>query len=718
MGAVRRVRARLSATPPVTASAAQVRAAIAPAAARTNTRQAPSHLLALQRTIGNRAVARMVGRARASALRRRRALALQKYEGEFSSVPEAPLPASDLGTLPARIAAASRGGRSLDPDVQRALEPAIGMDVSGVSIHTDAEADRLSRAVDAQAFTVGNSIFFRDGSYAPHSDQGMRLLAHELTHVGQQDAGSAVNGLQASRLQVSDPSDVFEQEADANADRVVRRLRGEPGAAPLAVRRVASGTAMLQRKLFPQVRNEFRATFTPSGAVTGTGLTDPVDLGYSKDDDSSTIHNESVEIPDNTSGDIRLTVDTSWGSSHVLPPPVPPRPGQSCDPCTLLNERFKLGPVPMQDIVSSQFKTLCAGRVGFAEKARFVRKVFDTLEKDPCALTDNKTGCTGLKLSIAAANVPIPTPLGNIPRPHVDTLEEQAKELAAGIGEMELRCEEQPLEALTGGGRTQFNAAFAFDSDGSIKLSGPPPVTNTRGAGAQVDASAVKETDGGGNALASLTVTIRYTNVRTIGDQQIPNATTFTQQFNVNLRKPAPPPDVPVHCGDQLKPFVVASDRLQREDFELEQLFDWFNCLPQVVQDEVRAGNLLVKVSGFASRTGGNVFNFNLAQKRADKAEKFIRGFAGTGAQIRKFVFGEEPAPDEGKKPKKEDPNQRRADVEIEGVIPGKKAGGLTTETACGVNGPFVPNGGEEPARQDCLDQDVTPEADDAPKQR
>ncbi len=44
----------------------------------------------------------------------------------------------------------------------------------------------LNRELNAQAFTVGSDIFMAEGKYNPGSSEGQGLLAHELTHVGQQ----------------------------------------------------------------------------------------------------------------------------------------------------------------------------------------------------------------------------------------------------------------------------------------------------------------------------------------------------------------------------------------------------------------------------------------------------------------------------------------------------------------------------------------------------
>lgn len=62
-------------------------------------------------------------------------------------------------------------------------------DFSTVRIHTDGKAAESARAVNALAYTVGNDIVFGAGQYRPESTAGQHLLAHELTHVAQQNQG-------------------------------------------------------------------------------------------------------------------------------------------------------------------------------------------------------------------------------------------------------------------------------------------------------------------------------------------------------------------------------------------------------------------------------------------------------------------------------------------------------------------------------------------------
>ncbi len=83
-------------------------------------------------------------------------------------------------------------GAPLDAATGRFMSDRIGHDFGAVRIHTDSRADTSARAVDAHAFTVGDSIVFAAGQYRPGSDTGRRLIAHELAHVVQQAAGGSV----------------------------------------------------------------------------------------------------------------------------------------------------------------------------------------------------------------------------------------------------------------------------------------------------------------------------------------------------------------------------------------------------------------------------------------------------------------------------------------------------------------------------------------------
>ncbi len=94
----------------------------------------------------------------------------------------------------ARIDAARGSGQALPEGVRATMEPLFGADFRGVRVHADARAAVLNRALEARAFTTGRDVFFGHGQYQPASRHGIELLAHELTHVVQQQAAAPATG--------------------------------------------------------------------------------------------------------------------------------------------------------------------------------------------------------------------------------------------------------------------------------------------------------------------------------------------------------------------------------------------------------------------------------------------------------------------------------------------------------------------------------------------
>ncbi len=92
--------------------------------------------------------------------------------------------------LESGIQSARGGGQSLDVDLQQSMGQAMGADFSGVKVHTDSQSDQLNKSIQAKAFTTGQDVFFRQGAYEPASRGGQELIAHELTHVVQQNGGA------------------------------------------------------------------------------------------------------------------------------------------------------------------------------------------------------------------------------------------------------------------------------------------------------------------------------------------------------------------------------------------------------------------------------------------------------------------------------------------------------------------------------------------------
>lgn len=154
-------------------------------------------LLRLQRQYGNQFVQRVVGLSRKD-----------EEDGQASVDVER------------AIQGARGGGQALDSGVRAQMEPAFGADFSGVRVHADAQADDLNRSLSARAFTTGQDVFFKQGAYNPGSSGGQELLAHELTHVVQQN-GDEVR----AKLTVGAPGDRYEQEADQVARAIAQKER-------------------------------------------------------------------------------------------------------------------------------------------------------------------------------------------------------------------------------------------------------------------------------------------------------------------------------------------------------------------------------------------------------------------------------------------------------------------------------------------------------------
>jgi hypothetical protein len=86
-----------------------------------------------------------------------------------------------------KIESTRGGGNPMADSTKSFMENRFGNDFSDVKIHTADYAAQISNDLNAQAFTVGNDIYFNSGKYAPGASDGKRLLAHELTHVVQQN---------------------------------------------------------------------------------------------------------------------------------------------------------------------------------------------------------------------------------------------------------------------------------------------------------------------------------------------------------------------------------------------------------------------------------------------------------------------------------------------------------------------------------------------------
>lgn len=162
-------------------------------------------------------------------------------------------------TVPVVQEALRSSGFPLPSAFRADMEPRFGTSFGDVRLHTGVQAAESARLLHAQAYTVGSHIVFGDQQFAPGTDGGRQLLAHELTHVVQQggapaswpDAGDA-------SAAVSEHNDPLEQEAGQVAAGLMRGLpgavsgggrntRARPSGVPL--RSAGSSGVLVQRQL-------------------------------------------------------------------------------------------------------------------------------------------------------------------------------------------------------------------------------------------------------------------------------------------------------------------------------------------------------------------------------------------------------------------------------------------------------------------------------------
>ncbi|HSY61906.1 MAG TPA: DUF4157 domain-containing protein, partial [Cytophaga sp.] len=103
---------------------------------------------------------------------------IQKKEADNNSVAN--------NTISNQIQSTKGSGNKMPETTKSFMESRFGADFSNINIHTGLHASQLSTNLNAQAFTVGNDIYFNEGKYQPELFEGKHLLAHELTHTLQQ----------------------------------------------------------------------------------------------------------------------------------------------------------------------------------------------------------------------------------------------------------------------------------------------------------------------------------------------------------------------------------------------------------------------------------------------------------------------------------------------------------------------------------------------------
>ncbi len=124
------------------------------------------------------------------------------------------------GGSPVQDFLAGSSGQALDGPMRSTMEGALGADLSGVRVHQGGDASSSAASVQARAYTVGSDVVLGN-DVNPANHEGQKTLAHELTHVVQQQSGPVDGTPAEGGIRLSDPSDRFERAAEATASSIM-----------------------------------------------------------------------------------------------------------------------------------------------------------------------------------------------------------------------------------------------------------------------------------------------------------------------------------------------------------------------------------------------------------------------------------------------------------------------------------------------------------------
>lgn len=137
-------------------------------------------------------------------------LPIQRYTGQATAA---------TGTVPASVdRVLADSGKPLDPALRQDMEQRFGHDFSKVRVHSSAASAQSARDVNAHAYTVGHNIVFGAGRFSSATLAGKRLLAHELTHVVQQEKSRDSNLIQRAEVDDRSCTGLMDIKSDINTE--------------------------------------------------------------------------------------------------------------------------------------------------------------------------------------------------------------------------------------------------------------------------------------------------------------------------------------------------------------------------------------------------------------------------------------------------------------------------------------------------------------------
>jgi hypothetical protein len=240
---------------------------------------------------------------------------IQRYTGQSSG---------QMSAAPAGVdRALASPARPLDPALRQAMEQRFGHDFSAVRVHVGSAAEQSARELHASAYTLGRDVVFGAGRFEPQTQQGQRLIAHELTHVVQQ-SGSAGASLGQTAALIQRQPDEISPKKDAPKTQPAQKTKPAQktlkGAGVDVTDPVAKGTSAIidevlarNQRLAPYIGDKLTAGFKI--AEKGKFIHDTSDANFDSAYQKAYGLNSSTMVPKDTIG----FVDPNTSEIHLRP---------------------------------------------------------------------------------------------------------------------------------------------------------------------------------------------------------------------------------------------------------------------------------------------------------------------------------------------------------------------------------------------------------------
>ena len=101
-----------------------------------------------------------------------------------------------------------------------------GTDIETVKLEYGPSANEYTRSHHALAIAVANTIYFRNGAYKPETEEGKKLLAHELTHIAQNKEKEDYRNKSVDEKEKE--AEIAEKNEEYKSDRLMmRKIKGK-----------------------------------------------------------------------------------------------------------------------------------------------------------------------------------------------------------------------------------------------------------------------------------------------------------------------------------------------------------------------------------------------------------------------------------------------------------------------------------------------------------